>query len=424
MKKPPPIRVLLLLFALAQWAGSATVAVFTDKAAFLASLPPVMDMQGFEGLPPETPVADGAVFGGTEFNAGVSNLDMLATARFRQTTVGGEVSLGMDTADNAFLSGDQLHFAFDAPAFAIGLYVIGSPGDIRTNDFTLSIAGFEVSNGQESEGILPDGGEAYFLGIAVTDLDPAATFAEAVLTSHDMEELGLYAFNIDDMLIFSTGNMADVAVYRTGPASAEFDSKATITTIIENAGPGPALDIEVAHDTPPGLIFLYNQGDTIQPFPLAIGEVSAGNPFIVHSTYSVPLNYAGPVVATGAVYASTPVHDPNPGQESAFWAMVVDPAGDRDGDGFNNLGETWADTDPYNPTSLLELTGIGLTNDTAWLEWTGGVLATQVLEHTPALVPADWQPMFTNQPPTAISNNLNLINATNQTHFYRIRIER
>jgi hypothetical protein len=45
---------------------------------------------------------------------------------------------------------------------------------------------------------LPDGGEAYFLGIIVTD--PPLGFFQARLESHDPTGSGLYVFNADDII--------------------------------------------------------------------------------------------------------------------------------------------------------------------------------------------------------------------------------
>jgi hypothetical protein len=97
-------------------------------------------------------------------------------------------------------------------------------------------------------------------------------------------------------------------------------------------------------------------------------------------------------------------------------------SGDPDGDGFNNLAEFTADTNPTNAASHLRITGINFVPAGIAFQWQGGTLATQYLQCAFALGAADtWTDVFTNLPPTASPSGFTNPPPTNATQFYRLR---
>jgi len=100
-------------------------------------------------------------------------------------------------------------------------------------------------------------------------------------------------------------------------------------------------------------------------------------------------------------------------------------SGDPDGDGFSNLAEYTADTNPTNAASHLRITGINFVPAGIALQWQGGTLATQYLQGAFGLGPdASWTDIFTNLPPTASSSGFTNSPTTNETQFYRLRVLR
>jgi len=99
---------------------------------------------------------------------------------------------------------------------------------------------------------------------------------------------------------------------------------------------------------------------------------------------------------------------------------------DDDGDGMNNLAEYIAGTDPTDPNSYLHFTRIHVETNNVRLEWQGGTRATQYVQQSTSCGATDglWMNIFTNLPPTAITNNFTNSVGTNLTMFYRIRVER
>jgi hypothetical protein len=98
---------------------------------------------------------------------------------------------------------------------------------------------------------------------------------------------------------------------------------------------------------------------------------------------------------------------------------------DPDGDGVPTWQEYQADTNPTNMQSYLGFTSILFTNGLLRLDWQGGDLATQTLQIRSSLTDSEtvWTPLFTNTPPTGITNSEDFGLPTSPA-FFRIRAER
>ena len=102
---------------------------------------------------------------------------------------------------------------------------------------------------------------------------------------------------------------------------------------------------------------------------------------------------------------------------------------DSDGDAVLNLSEFQGDTHPWIAGSFLRFTDVQLTNAIVkypiTLRWQGGVMAWQYIEGTTNLNGSStvWTTLFTNQPPTQITNTLSLPTKADQ-YFYRIKAQR
>lgn len=191
------ILILLMLFSFSKFVF-AQVTTYTDRGTFLTDLAQTTVELSWEHLSSDTLIPHDERVRGITFSYLIGDEVLRTTDAFAQTTAQGKNSLGLTGPDASFLSGDSLMMTFDIPTSFLGLYVIGSPGDVREGDFTLSFGGGLISNSAEPDMVLTDGGQAYFLGIIVTS--PSSSFTEAVLQSHDPAGLGLYVFNIDDIL--------------------------------------------------------------------------------------------------------------------------------------------------------------------------------------------------------------------------------
>jgi PKD repeat protein len=96
---------------------------------------------------------------------------------------------------------------------------------------------------------------------------------------------------------------------------------------------------------------------------------------------------------------------------------------DFDNDGVNNLGEYNADTNPTNSASRLAVTSLTIVSNQARLIWTGGSSAWQFVEYRNSLTDTNgWKAVYTNTPPTAVTNTVFDAGAGSATsRFYRIK---
>ena len=109
------------------------------------------------------------------------------------------------------------------------------------------------------------------------------------------------------------------------------------------------------------------------------------------------------------------------------WAVAygLDPtlaatAGLTGSNGLTILQSYTADLNPTNAASRLAVTGLTVVSNTVRLTWIGGTNAWQYLECSGDLVSNQWNVIYTNVPPTAVTNSIPYAGgATNQ--FYRIK---
>jgi 1,4-alpha-glucan branching enzyme len=94
---------------------------------------------------------------------------------------------------------------------------------------------------------------------------------------------------------------------------------------------------------------------------------------------------------------------------------------DDDLDGMNNLQEQAADTDPKSAISSLKFTDIQPGEGQVTLSWKGGQLARQILKKADQLS-GPWTAIYTNVPPTAVSNSMAFPLPASSATFFRIEL--
>ncbi|MBI5506042.1 MAG: DUF11 domain-containing protein [Deltaproteobacteria bacterium] len=100
---------------------------------------------------------------------------------------------------------------------------------------------------------------------------------------------------------------ADLAITKTGPASAFTGADLVYTVTITNLGSADAVSVNVGDPTPAGLTFVSNSGSCATAYPCALGTVAPGATRTITTTYAVPASYTtpNPIVNTATVSSST-----------------------------------------------------------------------------------------------------------------------
>jgi len=114
----------------------------------------------------------------------------------------------------------------------------------------------------------------------------------------------------------NVGAQADLAVSKTGPASAVPGQNVTYTVTVTNNGPSPATNVIVSDPTPVGVAFSQNTGACVTAYPCNVGTLASGQSATINSTYSIPANYSGASVVNTAS-ATSDINDPNTADNSA-----------------------------------------------------------------------------------------------------------
>ncbi len=168
--------------------SNAAPIIYTDQAAFMASLPGSASTLDFDSLAANTIIEDGSSVDGITFNYDYGTVQMQVGNVFDTTSP--RNSLGTDDLD-VFQDGDNFSLSF-APVNAIGMFFIIAD-EIFDNDITLTAGGISAGLSAASAGAdLGDGGIPYFLGI----IDDMNTF-----TTADIATIGggFFLYTIDDI---------------------------------------------------------------------------------------------------------------------------------------------------------------------------------------------------------------------------------
>jgi hypothetical protein len=105
-----------------------------------------------------------------------------------------------------------------------------------------------------------------------------------------------------------------------------------------------------------------------------------------------------------------------------FGNLLQGPNDDLDHDGFTNIQEYLAGTDPTDPNSYLRITGLRPVLGGMKIDWLGGTNGIQYLQRADTLNSNTWADIFTNPAPTPFSGSYTDMLGTNAMQFYRVRV--
>ena len=115
--------------------------------------------------------------------------------------------------------------------------------------------------------------------------------------------------------------LSDLAISKTGPATAQPGGEVTFTIHVANGGASAAANVVVSDPTPAGLTFLSNSGACTTPFPCSLGTLPPGATKTIQSTYSVSGTLAGSSVTNTATVSTNTSDDTSNNSASATVAV-------------------------------------------------------------------------------------------------------
>ena len=163
---------------------------YTDSTAFFSALPGPSTTLDFESLSPGDRIASGDTIEGITFVYDFGDEEMQVSDVFDTTSP--DNFLG--TTDAAvFQDGDDFDLSF-APMNALGMFFL-SADTMSDGDIILSAAGITASLDASISQPLPDGSNAFFLGI----IDNMSPFTSAHIEADGGPGGPFFVYNVDDI---------------------------------------------------------------------------------------------------------------------------------------------------------------------------------------------------------------------------------
>ncbi len=256
----------------------------------------------------------------------------------------------------------------------------------------------------------------------------ASTNATLSLTNVQPSHAGIYRVTVAD----------DVGVSRSQPASLVVNVRASILTQPQNSTVvegEPAQFIVSLVGTPPFTVRWRRNGSTLTNLIVTSPEARlalTSSQVAQSGNYSAVIGnvVAGTVTTRDAVLivlADTDrdgIPDTYETKTPGFSSILPEDADqDFDGDGFKNLNEYRAGTNPHDPKSLLKLEPAFLSDGTLLLSFGGVTGKSYLLEHREFLAVSGWR-ILTNIPTLTVNQPLTVTESTPipAGGFYRVRI--
>lgn len=243
---------------------------------------------------------------------GANNSDSVMTA------IGAEADLALTKSGPAdAIAGNQMTYTVqvtnngpsDATAVSIADNLPGGVTLVSTTGCAEDPTGVPTC----SVGTVPAGGSA---SVSITvDIDPTTTGAivnSATVSSATPDPVG---GNETDSATTNVTAEADLAISKTGPATAIAGTQVTYTLQVTNNGPSDASAISVADATPAGYTFASATAPCAAGFPCDIGGLAPGASTSVDVTFDIDPTTTGAIVNTATV--TSPITDPNSANDSS-----------------------------------------------------------------------------------------------------------
>ncbi|WP_395684146.1 hypothetical protein, partial [Dokdonella sp.] len=235
-----------------------------------------------------------------------------------------QVLKGVDNANP--IRGDQVTFTITAtnngPSAATGVALSDVlPAGLIFVSATPSQGAYNTGTGTWTVGNLAASGAGATATLTiVADVDTDSGFTNTASLSA-IDQTDPNPGNNSASVVVTPIASADLAVVKTGPATATAGTNVSYTLAVTNNGPSPAAGVSLADPTPAGLTFVSATAPCAGGFPCALGTLAGGASVNVTVTFAVPANGSGSITNTATLSSTT--SDPTPGNNSSSVTTTI-----------------------------------------------------------------------------------------------------
>jgi len=242
-----------------------------------------------------------------------------------------ELQIGMTDAPDPVLAGANVTYTI----------VVRSLGPATATNVTLTDtlpAGFALVSATPTQGsctgtacalgtIAPSGTATVTI---VATASATGEFTNTATVSADQPDPVPSNNTANETTTVATADQADVVIEILGPTVMRPGESSFYTIEIDNLGPGPAANVEIANFLPPGFTFYANAGDCVVAFPCEFEDLEPGGKRTIVTTFTVDPLFAAPsnAVITAALTMATV--DPTPNTHTVSLTTAVYPGGSAD----------------------------------------------------------------------------------------------
>ncbi|HEX9736051.1 MAG TPA: hypothetical protein VGG06_29155 [Thermoanaerobaculia bacterium] len=236
------------------------------------------------------------------YNASVASTT--ADPNSANNTAGAGVPLGADTADLQVTKTGPAAGGLDQDLTYLIVVTNNGPADatgVTLTDATPAgltfvaatspcAAGFPCVLGGLAAGAGVEVEATFRVPAGYTGADPVVN--EASVSASQTE--GYLPDNASRAFTGLAGELADVSIAKSGPASVAAGSTLTYTLLVRNLGPGVAHDVTVTETSPGALVFQEASAPCAGGFPCDLGDLGPGAAVVIGADFAVASNHVAP----------------------------------------------------------------------------------------------------------------------------------
>jgi astacin (peptidase family M12A) len=368
-------------------------------------------------------------------------LDVTGIVKVANTSTGIDIFGGAQSNVIGGTAAGARNFICGGTYYGVALSGINTNSNlVQGNTIGLNVAGTVVANGFQGVALFqaqqsdPSGPQLNFIG-------GTAVGASNIIAGNTNEGVALFNAGtikntISENSIFSNGGGITLNTGSNNSQAAPTVNSATLSTLSNPNGTDVSVSMTGSGSTTFRIEFFATpSGGSQGKFLVGSANLNGGTTnLVVPLTSVVPAGYGLTATATApngdtSAFSNTQICTTTDSEGDGLpdnWEnahTLTDPNGDADGDGFTNLQEFLAGTDPRNPNSRLMISSIDRSAGNPRINFTGLTGKTYRLEYRDDLIAGSWLTLVDQILSTGATIQIVDPSASGVTRrFYRLRV--